>query len=55
MVSIEKMEDVISDIMVCTACKASLKHDKAENALICFKCGKKYLIRDGIPVFLDKV
>jgi hypothetical protein len=38
------------DILACPACKADveLKEDK----IICLKCGRKYPIRDGIPVML---
>jgi len=38
------------DILACPACKADveLKDDK----ICCTKCGKKYPIRDGIPIML---
>lgn len=38
------------EILACPACKASveLKGDR----IICTKCGRKYPIRDGIPVML---
>jgi len=38
------------DILACPACKADveLKDDK----IVCCKCGKKYPIKDGIPVML---
>jgi len=37
-------------MLACPACKADveLKHDRIH----CVKCGKKYPIRDGIPVML---
>lgn len=38
------------EILACPACKSEveLKDDK----ICCTKCGKKYPIRDGIPVML---
>lgn len=38
------------NILACPACKADveLKDDK----IACTKCGKKYPIKDGIPVML---
>jgi len=38
------------NILACPACKADieLKNDK----IVCTKCGRKYPIRDGIPIML---
>jgi len=38
------------DILACPSCRGdvSLK----ENKIVCLKCGKKYPIKDGIPVML---
>ena len=38
------------DILACPACKADveLKNDK----IVCIKCGRKYPIKDGIPIML---
>ena len=38
------------DILACPACKADveLKGQK----IVCTKCGKKYPIKDGIPIML---
>lgn len=38
------------EILACPACKAEVK--LAENKIVCTKCGKKYPIKDGIPVML---
>ena len=38
------------DILACPACKADV--ELKENKIVCLKCGKKYPIRDGIPVML---
>jgi hypothetical protein len=38
------------DILVCPACKADveLKKDK----IVCKGCGRKYPVRDGVPVMI---
>ncbi|HTZ11806.1 MAG TPA: Trm112 family protein [Candidatus Margulisiibacteriota bacterium] len=38
------------EILACPACKGDVKLDKEK--IVCQKCGKKYPIRDGIPVML---
>jgi hypothetical protein len=38
------------DILVCPACKADV--ELKDNKIVCKKCGKKYPIREGIPVML---
>jgi uncharacterized protein YbaR (Trm112 family) len=38
------------DILACPACKTSVKLDGEE--LLCPQCGRRYPIRDGIPIML---
>ena len=38
------------EILACPACKGDV--DLKENKIICQQCGKKYPIRDGIPIML---
>ena len=38
------------DILACPACKADV--ELKEGKIVCTKCGKKYPIKDGIPVML---
>ncbi len=38
------------DILACPACKGDVKEQ--DNKIVCVKCGKKYPIKDGIPVML---
>ncbi|MBU1125327.1 MAG: Trm112 family protein [Candidatus Omnitrophica bacterium] len=38
------------EILACPACKANV--ELKENKIVCTGCGKKYPIRDGIPVML---
>ena len=38
------------DILACPACKGDVKLE--DDKIICVKCGRKYPVRDGIPVML---
>lgn len=38
------------DILACPACKAGV--ELKDNKIVCKKCGKKYPIKDGVPVML---
>ena len=38
------------DILACPACKADV--ELINNKIVCKKCGKKYPVRQGIPVML---
>ena len=38
------------DILACPLCKTEVKLE--EGKLLCVKCGRRYPIRDGIPIML---
>jgi len=38
------------DILACPACKAEVKLE--EQKIVCTECGRKYPIRDGLPIML---
>jgi uncharacterized protein len=38
------------DILACPDCKADV--EEKDNKIVCKTCGKKYPIRDGIPIML---
>ncbi|MEW6101816.1 MAG: Trm112 family protein [Candidatus Omnitrophota bacterium] len=38
------------DILACPDCKADV--EEINDKIVCKKCGKKYPIKDGIPVML---
>ncbi len=38
------------DILACPACKSDV--ELRDNKVVCKKCGRKYPIRDGIPIML---
>lgn len=42
--------DELMKILVCPACKSSLRHEGEK--IVCDKCGRRYPIRNGIPVML---
>ncbi len=39
------------EILACPVCKASVRLE--QNKIVCIKCGRRYPIRDGIPVMLE--
>jgi len=38
------------EILACPACKSDVK--EVDEKIVCDKCGKKYPIKDGIPIML---
>ncbi len=38
------------EILACPACKQDV--ELKDNEIVCKKCGKKYPIKDGIPIML---
>ncbi len=40
------------EILACPLCKTEVILDEANSRLICTQCGRRYPIRDGIPVML---
>ena len=44
------IDDELMKILVCPACKSSLRYEGEK--IVCTKCGRRYPIRNGIPVML---
>ena len=42
----------LMEILVCPVDKAELKELEASSQLECTKCGRKYPVKEGIPVML---
>lgn len=40
----------LMEILVCPADRAALRQDG--DALVCLRCGRRYPVRDGIPVMI---
>lgn len=38
------------EILACPDCKGDV--EEKDNKIVCLKCGKKYPIKDGIPIML---
>ena len=41
------------DILACPVCKGDIQYDEANQKLICLACGRKYPIKDDIPIMLE--
>ena len=46
------LDPALLEVLVCPACRASLRPDNAANELVCTECGRAYPVRDDIPVML---
>ena len=44
------IDQKLLDILACPACKTAVKLEA--DRLVCVQCGRRYPIRDGIPVML---
>jgi uncharacterized protein YbaR (Trm112 family) len=42
----------LAAILVCPVDKGDLAEDEASARLVCTECGRRYPVRDGIPVML---
>ena len=46
------VQDKLMAILVCPADKAKLDVNEAAKILQCTKCGRRYQVRDGVPIML---
>jgi len=44
------IDEELLKILACPACKSDIKLEN--NKIVCTKCGRKYPIKDGIPIML---
>lgn len=47
------LDKKLLEILACPVDKAALEYDEGSQKLICAECGRRYPIRDGIPVMLE--
>lgn len=46
------IDPTLAEILVCPVDKADLNEDLAAERLECTVCGRRYPVRDGIPIML---
>jgi hypothetical protein len=46
----EMIDKELLEILACPACKGDV--ELSGNKIVCKKCGRKYPVKDGIPVML---
>lgn len=46
------IDEKLLEILACPACKGDIKYDEENQKLICLSCGRRYPIKDGIPIML---
>ncbi len=44
------MNEELLNVLACPACKADVRLE--EQCIVCVECGKRYPVRDGIPIML---
>jgi len=42
----------LCSILACPVCKQGIKYSKGKTRLLCSKCKKEYMIKNGIPILL---
>lgn len=46
------IDPTLAEVLVCPVDKADLEQDEAAQRLVCTVCGRRYPVRDGIPIML---
>ncbi len=46
------IDPALAEILVCPADHGALDEDESASRLVCTVCGRRYPVRDGIPVML---
>ena len=46
------LDPTLAEILVCPVDKSDLREDEAAGRLECTDCGRRYPVRDGIPIML---
>lgn len=46
------LDETLSRILVCPVDHGDLSEDEPASRLVCAKCGRRYPVRDGIPIML---
>ncbi len=48
------IDQELLEILACPVCKGDISYDEPNQKLTCGNCGRRYPIRDGIPVMLEE-
>lgn len=46
------LDERLLEILVCPACRSGLEHKERRHVLVCSGCGRRFPVRDSIPVML---
>jgi uncharacterized protein len=46
------LDPTLAAVLVCPVDKSDLDEDEAAMRLVCTECGRRYPVRDGIPIML---
>lgn len=46
------IDEQLAEILVCPVDKADLREETETSRLACTECGRRYPVRDGIPIML---
>ncbi len=46
------IDPTLAEVLVCPVDKADLVEDLDAQRLVCTECGRRYPVRDGIPIML---
>lgn len=46
------IDTTLLQILACPACRGDVEYDTRKEIIRCTECGRKYPVRDGIPVML---
>lgn len=46
------IDPMLAEVLVCPVDKGELTQDVTEQRLECTECGRRYPVRDGIPIML---
>lgn len=47
------IDQKLLEILACPVDKQPVEYDEANQRIVCTSCGRKYPVRDGIPVMLE--
>jgi hypothetical protein len=46
------IDPTLAEVLVCPVDKADLEEDIGAGRLVCTECGRRYPVREGIPIML---